>query len=338
MSSPTSISNCTNCNGNLTFDPSSQTLDCPFCNTTYNLNGEVIKTEIAFSEAQQAIIPFGFGKEVFDKVALTWLSAGDYTPGDILDSFQNYNTKGVYIPLYVWNIDYALATQANGKTEHAVAVMNGNGQRNWPAELRTFAKAAVKVKGITKAFDQVYTLGFDLPEDDNEDDIISRDKAEAFARETIVAETQITDGRIIKISRLALTKVYVAFWVNKYNYQGQNYEIVMSGWDASKIAGKRPQEVTALEAKKPSFKPALLLLFVSLALLVTGILVLVNNPGSNGWFIRTYNFISACLLIFVSPVVLVVTFIRRLAWTSPVNKIKKEREQKLAQRLQEGIR
>lgn len=127
--STSTITQCTNCNGELTFNPAAQTLDCPFCQSTYTIKGEAIKPEVAMNEAPQLIIPFGFAKEVFDKAALEWLSQGNYTPGDITDSFHAASTKGIYIPLYVWCIDYVLVSPMGNKPGFTVAVDIGEGAK-----------------------------------------------------------------------------------------------------------------------------------------------------------------------------------------------------------------
>ena len=331
MSNSTSITQCTNCSGELTFNPAAQTLDCHFCNSSYTLKGEPVKAEVAVNEKPQLIIPFAFAKEVFDKAAIQWLSLGDYTPGDVLDSFHDKNTKGIYMPFYLWTIDYAIASPMGSKVAHTTAVDLGTALKDWPDELIDFAKSSVKTKGHTKPFDKIYTLGFEVLEEEITDIDSFNKQAHLNALETIAAENKLKDTKTIVINNIVLTKVYAAFWTNKYNYQGQNYELIMSGADASVIAGNRPVDQKAIDKSKPTYKMAGYPFLIGMAMVIISMFFAVKNNESD--FLKVFAFTGTCITFIISPLLVVFVFIGRLAWKDPRKKLEAVREQRLQQQL-----
>jgi hypothetical protein len=337
MNSTSSITNCPNCNGDLTFNPGEQLLDCAFCKSSFNLKGEAVKTDTVINQAPELIIPFAFGNDAFNKSALEWLSQGDYTPADILDSFNNHVTKGIYIPLYIWQISYIITSPAGSKTDGTVAINIADGQKPWPADLIEFAKTSVSAKGQLKAFDKAYTLGFDVQEEDIADVNEFYKKAKQFALEAVVKRNNLQDGKNIVINEMGLTKVYAPFWINKYSYNAQNFEVIMSGSDVTKMGGTRPIDEKVQKATKPTFKPAFIVLLASIIILWVSVIVIANKPDNYNWLLKATSFIGASLMVFVSPIMIVITFIRRMSWTNPAIKLEKEREQKLAQRLAQRV-
>jgi len=333
MSTPSGITNCPNCNGELTFNPGAQALDCTFCNSSFTLQGEAIKTDTKINEAPLLIIPFAFGNDVFYKSALEWLSQGDYTPADVLDNFKNHSTKGIYIPLYVWQISYVETSSSGSRADSINAIDIANGQKPWPTDLIQFTKTSVTVKGRSKPFDKAYTLGFEILEEDIDDVNEFYKKAKQFALGAVMSYANLKDGRNIVINEMQLTKVYAPFWINKYTYAGQNFEVIMSGFDMSAIGGTRPVDTRSQKAVKPTFKPAFLVLLASVIMLFVTAFFVTKYPNTDTWFLKIFSFIGASLMVFVAPGMIILTFLRRMAWTNPAVKLRKEREQKLAQRL-----
>jgi hypothetical protein len=333
MNTPQYISNCPNCNGDLTFNPGEQILDCTFCKSSFTLKGEAIKTDTKINESPQLIIPFAFGNDVFYKAALEWVSQGDYTPANILDSFNTHAAKGIYIPLYIWQVSYVITSPAGSKNDGLVCVSISDGQKPWPADLIEFAKNTVSAKGHLKPFDQVYTLGFEVQPEEIADVDEFYKKAKEFALNEIINRNKLADGKSMVINEMGLTKVYAPFWINKYSYGGQNYEVIMSGSDVAKMGGTRPVDVKAQKNIKPGFKYPFLVLFFSFALVLTDVFIYMYNPKNESELLKAASFVSVLGLLLVFPVTLAITFFRRIGWTDPVTKLKKEREQKLALRL-----
>lgn len=206
----------------------------------------------------------------------------------------------------------------------------GKAQKNWPAELTAVAKASVVGKGHSKPFDKVYTLGFDVLDDEITDINNFNKRAQAFALDSVVTANKLADSKTVVINKLELTKVYAAFWINKYNYQNQGYEVIMSGIDASKMGGMRPVDNGALNAKRPSIKTALYLFLSGIALFIVAIVETDKWPKNITMPLSTISFL---IFMLVAPAAFIVTMIKAARWTDPAIKLKKEREQKLAQRL-----
>ena len=333
MSNTTSFTQCTNCNGDLTFNPSSQTLDCPFCNSSFTLKGAPVKKETVINEAPQLLIPFAFGKEVFNKSALEWLSQGEFTPADILNSYYPSATKGIYVPLYLWQISYVITSPAGSKADGTMAINIADGQKPWPKELIDFTKSMATVPGHLKAFNAAYTLGFEVQEEEVTDINAFNNKSKEFAKSTVAANNHLPDDKNIVITELGLTKVYAPFWINRYNYKGQNYEVIMSGADVTMMGGTRPADAAALAAVKPSFVPSLFVLMAALIVFTGDIIWVSNHPGNHNSIPEYISMITLLTLIFVVPTMVVITVLRRRSWNSPVVRLKKERELKLSQRL-----
>ena len=290
----------------------------------------MIQDEAAINEAPQLIIPFSFAKEVFDKAALEWLSVGDYTPADVLDSFHNSGTKGIYVPVYIWDIAYVHTSPMGSKTGSITTVTLSEGQKAWPSELVAFAKASVKVKSRVKTFDKVYTLGFEVQEEDMIDVDDFNKRARQSALDAIVTENRLKDGTAIVINKMVLTKVYAPFWINKYKYQGQNYELIMSGFDVSRMGGTRPLDTLAMNTRKPDLKRGFQVMLAGIFMIVTGVFFAGAGFSAIG---NTITVIGTILLLLVGPVMMVIALIRAISFKDPSIKLKKERDAKLAQRL-----
>ena len=296
----------------------------------------MINAEAVINEAAHLIIPFTFNKEVFEKSAIEWVSQGEYTPADILDSLHNNAARGVYIPVYLWQISYIITSPAGNKTGGTMAVNLAEGQKPWPGLLE-LANSIVTSKGHLKPFDKVYTLGFEIIEDEIADVEDFNSKARKFAKETVVAKNNLPDEKNVIINEMSLTKVYVSFWINKYNYQGQSYEVIMSGSDAGKIDGARPVDQKAATATKPTYKMASAIFGISSILTILCILASPKAPSGVSTIIDVFATIGILVMTLVAPVLFVIAFFRRSTWTNPAIKLKKERDQKLTQRLAQKL-
>ena len=107
----------------------------------------------------------------------------------------------------------------------------------------------------------------------------------------------------------------------------------MSGADVTMMGGTRPADAAALAAVKPSFVPSLFVLMAALIVFTGDIIWVSNHPGNHNSIPEYISMITLLTLIFVVPTMVVITVLRRRGWTSPVVRLKKERELKLSQRL-----
>ena len=128
-----------------------------------------------------------------------------------------------------------------------------------------------------------------------------------------------------------LSKVYAAFWTNKYNYQGKNYELIMSGTDPSVIAGNRPVDQKAIDKTKPTYKMAGYTFLAGLAMVAVSMYFAVKNNESD--FMKVFAFTGTLVTFTISPLLVVFVFISRLVWKDPRKQLEAVREQRLQQQL-----
>jgi hypothetical protein len=93
---------CSNCGAELIFDPGTQMTNCNFCGTKFEIN---LAENEEFS-LPDGILPFKISKEQYEQAVLSWLSEGDYTPDDILDSTLFESVNGVYLPMWLYKGRY----------------------------------------------------------------------------------------------------------------------------------------------------------------------------------------------------------------------------------------
>lgn len=89
---------CENCGGELIFSPGTQLSSCNFCGSEFNIQNS---KDTQFKSVEK-ILPFSTTKEEFEIAALEWLSEGDLTPDDILESSIFNNQVGVYLPMWMY--------------------------------------------------------------------------------------------------------------------------------------------------------------------------------------------------------------------------------------------
>jgi len=93
---------CENCGGELIFSPGTQLSSCNFCGSEFNIQDS---KDTQFKSVEK-ILPFSTTKEEFEIAALEWLSEGDLTPDDILESSMFNNQVGVYLPMWMYEGRY----------------------------------------------------------------------------------------------------------------------------------------------------------------------------------------------------------------------------------------
>jgi len=184
---------CSNCGAELIFDPGTQMTNCNFCGSQFQIE-KAQDEEIATPDG---ILPFKVTKENYEHAVLSWLSEGDYTPDDILNSTIFESVNGVYLPMWFYKGRYSgnwsassgydrsetyLAKGANGKLvektrivtdwrpssgqcsgEFAVLAFAGVG-KGIQTDVAVYAHGTSFNRGELKAYDPKYTMGFNLIE------------------------------------------------------------------------------------------------------------------------------------------------------------------------------
>jgi len=93
---------CENCGGELIFSPGTQLSTCNFCGSEFNIQNSS-DTQV---KAVEKILPFSTTNVDFEIAALKWLSKGDLTPDDILESSIFNSQVGVYLPMWMYEGRY----------------------------------------------------------------------------------------------------------------------------------------------------------------------------------------------------------------------------------------
>ncbi len=95
--------NCSNCGGQIRFEPSTQLVVCNFCGSSF----DIMKAESVQTESPDSIVPFKITKQQFQRLIFPWLIQGDYTPDDILFSATLQRIDGIYLPFYLVEGEYS---------------------------------------------------------------------------------------------------------------------------------------------------------------------------------------------------------------------------------------
>lgn len=184
---------CSNCGAELIFDPGTQMTNCNFCGSQFQIE-KAQDEEIATPDG---ILPFKVTKENYEQAVLSWLSEGDYTPDDILNSTIFESVNGVYLPMWFYKGRYNgnwsassgydrretyLAKDSSGKLVEKTRTVTdwrpSSGQCSGQFSILAFAGAGKGIKpdvavyahgttfnrGDLKPYDPKYTMGFSLIE------------------------------------------------------------------------------------------------------------------------------------------------------------------------------
>jgi hypothetical protein len=184
---------CSSCGAELIFDPGTQMTNCNFCGSKF----EIEKAKDDEIITPDGILPFKVTKENYEQAVLSWLSEGDYTPDDILNSTIFESVNGVYLPMWFYKGRYNgnwsassgydrtetyLGKDSKGKTVEKTRTVTdwrpSSGQCSGEFAILAFAGAGKGIKsdvavyahgtsfnrGDLKPYDPKYTMGFNLIE------------------------------------------------------------------------------------------------------------------------------------------------------------------------------
>jgi hypothetical protein len=185
---------CSNCGAELIFDPGTQMTNCNFCGSKFQIE----KAQDEEIITPDGILPFKVKKENYEQAVLSWLSEGDYTPDDILNSTIFESVNGVYLPMWFYKGRYSGNWSASSgydrieeysewsasqkkyvrKTRTVTDWRPSSGQCSGEFAILAFAGAGKGIKsdvavyahgtsfnrGDLKQYDPKYTMGFNLVE------------------------------------------------------------------------------------------------------------------------------------------------------------------------------
>ncbi|MCM1512211.1 MAG: hypothetical protein NC112_03750 [Oxalobacter formigenes] len=93
---------CKNCGAEIEYQPGSQSLICPYCNT---LN-EIKRPEDELPTEVDLIIPLSTNQKDLENQVYTFLAEDNYAPDDIIQSATFLKRERFYVPAYLFKIDY----------------------------------------------------------------------------------------------------------------------------------------------------------------------------------------------------------------------------------------
>jgi len=183
---------CSNCGAELIFDPGTQMTNCNFCGSQFQIE----KAQDEEIITPDGILPFKVTKENYEQAVLSWLSEGDYTPDDILNSTVFESVNGVYLPMWLYNVKYHGNWSASSgykrreeysewseskkkmvsKTRTVIDWRPSSGQcagdltiiafagigKGIKSDIAVYAHDTSFSRGEMKPFDSKYTIGFNL--------------------------------------------------------------------------------------------------------------------------------------------------------------------------------
>lgn len=185
---------CSNCGAELIFDPGTQMTNCNFCGSKF----EIEKAKDEDITTPDGILPFKISKEVYETSVLSWLSEGDYTPDDILNSTIFESVNGVYLPMWFfkgrYNGNWSASSGYNRREEYSewsesqkkmvrksrtvtdwrpssgqcsgqysILAFAGKG-KGIKSDVAEYAHGTSFNRGELKSYDPKYTMGFNLIE------------------------------------------------------------------------------------------------------------------------------------------------------------------------------
>jgi len=96
------MSDCKNCGAEIEYEAGSQSLKCPFCNTINTIQ----KAEDQLATTVEKIIPMSVSLDDLEKRVYGFMASGDYTPDDMLEASTILKRECLYVPAYIFYIDY----------------------------------------------------------------------------------------------------------------------------------------------------------------------------------------------------------------------------------------
>lgn len=108
------VSKCEQCGGSLEYDPSSQSLKCPFCSSQQAL----VQDEDALPSQADKILPLAVDQKALLAAVEDWMISGDYTLDDLITAGEITKLEMRYEPVYWFEGDYTADWSASFGYDH----------------------------------------------------------------------------------------------------------------------------------------------------------------------------------------------------------------------------
>jgi hypothetical protein len=307
---------CSNCGAEVQFLPGLVLSVCGYCGSKFSTGA--VKTEVSV-DAPDLIAPFLVTRDRFLAAIRSWLSAGDYTPDDVLTA--DIETKGTYLPFYAWSGEYRADWSASSGYDRQEEYMEmsgdklvkkrrtvtdwrpSNGVVNGKYLVYTLASDALdgaltsfceeKPPSSAVSFDPKQITGFTLePFEKDKTEFQSRLEndvdaiAESKAAPLVPGDRKKDLNCTTKIVSQNCNRIYLPFWVTTFVYSGKPFRCIVDGVEAGRIIGQRPEDPDRIKKAKKLLLPGkLALIAVGIALVVPPILGMHFLVGIHKWLV-----------------------------------------------------
>lgn len=93
---------CSGCGSDIEYSADVQSLKCPYCGAV----NEIARPEEALPDEIDAIVPLAVPADRLERKAYDYMASGNYTPDDMLDAAVFTKKEMMYVPAYIFNVDF----------------------------------------------------------------------------------------------------------------------------------------------------------------------------------------------------------------------------------------
>ncbi len=295
----TRIAGCSNCGAEISFDPDTDALECPFCATPL-----VIESATSKQIRPSGVLPF-FLDEPHARDAMTqWLGQLWFAPSRLQEfARKGRRLEGVYVPY--WTYDANTRTRYSGQ-RGTIYYETRSFMKDGKRQTRRVAKTRWRsVSGrVARVFDDVLVLGSRSLPQDHTDKLTPWDlssltpfdpqylagfRAESYTidiKEGFLTARTFMDRMIARdikfdiggdkqritsadtiVKDVSYKHVLLPIWIAAYKYRGKSYRFVVNG-QTGKVSGARPYS---------AFKIAFAVLLGALLAAAIGFLIASNQ-------------------------------------------------------------
>ncbi len=257
---------CKSCGGTIVSSLNTSASFCPFCGSPA-LIGERLTGEFK----PKFLIPFKYSKEDAENAFLKWCKGGRWTPVKFVSKSNIEKLTGIYVPFWLFDIDYQLDVTSECRTDSVVHSgnkttttmryynVNNKGMYMWrkiPFDGETRLDDSLMEAIEPFNYDQLipydynYLPGFFADKYDQDvealkDRAIKRVKnyqSVKFKELTRKYDKVTVKEDRSKIMNMAAHYALLPVWFMNYKYLGRNYAFAMNG-QTGEVAGIRPVSI-----------------------------------------------------------------------------------------------
>lgn len=269
------VLNCKGCGSNLDFVAGVPSAECPYCGQTM-----VISDPNAEAITFNAMIPIKLGRPEFEEKTLEFLAAGEFTPDDLLISFEvKEDLHAVYAPFHRHKLSFdgAMTCDAGREEIHYVRVKVGNQYVNQKRTEIAWEPFQRNLKGrrtldvcLAQRIDEELLRNLQMATEDQALSKFSPDLVKDHAIEHAIEQVESdevfmargyprleshvhglamesapTHHRNVKVSFdydvEDSTPFLAGVWLQTYEYDGTTYQVVMDA-GSGQVFGYRPED------------------------------------------------------------------------------------------------